>query len=750
MLRDFLNRLKFPGRGAARPRAASRRTAIETADRLIVEGNRAESEGRLREACELYRRAVAAAPGWGKAHLNLGIGLEAMGDIDGAVGCHERALANDPADPYANYNLGRLLYTRGQLPRGEQLLRQALRSRPEFPQAHVVLARVLEAQGNLDAAAAALEAVLKLRPDDISVLHHYAEVVGRLNRADEAQAALKRVIALDPENADANYSLATLLLTRGEFDDAEPLLRRVVRRDPNSVEAHSRLFDIYHSRGDLSAAVAELERVLELRPDWADALCNYGLVLKGLRRLREAESAFRRAVAADPGHSPAYRMLGGVLLGQCRAEEAFELYTKARQLCPEDLDLESAELFALNASDHAADDVLFEKHVAFGARIERAFPARFEPFRNSREPERRLRIGYVSGDFCYHVVTLFMKPMIERHDRSAYEVFCYSTGSSADDYTRQLSARADVWREAASVSESELANVVNRDAIDILVDLGGHSGIPQLAVFAQQPAPVQVTWLGYLNTTGMTRIQYRISDHCADPPGLTDHRHTETLVRLPHSQWCYRPFLSIPSTKTPPFVQNGYITFGSFNQAFKISRTARRLWREILERLPDSRLVIIGIDAGRAEDELLADLAGAAVDRARITVRPYVSLEDYFRSFDAVDMTLDTTPCSGGTTTCDSRWMGVPVITSPGTRSVSRSAASILTSAGLTEWIASGPEDYVRLAVEFAREEKTITQLRASLRRRMRESPLMDEAGFVRDVESAYRRMWQAWCSKSN
>jgi predicted O-linked N-acetylglucosamine transferase (SPINDLY family) len=248
----------------------------------------------------------------------------------------------------------------------------------------------------------------------------------------------------------------------------------------------------------------------------------------------------------------------------------------------------------------------------------------------------------------------------------------------------------------------------------------------------------------------MTRIQYRISDHYADPPGLTDHRHTETLVRLPHSQWCYRPFLSIPCANTPPLAQNGYITFGSFNQAFKISRTARRLWREILERLPDSRLVIIGIDAGRAEDDLLADLAGAAVDRARITVRPYVSLEDYFRSFDAVDIALDTTPCSGGTTTCDALWMGVPVITVPGSRPSSRSAASILTTAGLTEWIASSPEDYVRLAVEFAREEKTITQLRASLRRRMRESPLMDELRFVRDVERAYRGMWQSWCSKSN
>jgi predicted O-linked N-acetylglucosamine transferase (SPINDLY family) len=300
------------------------------------------------------------------------------------------------------------------------------------------------------------------------------------------------------------------------------------------------------------------------------------------------------------------------------------------------------------------------------------------------------------------------------------------------------------------MSAARLADEIHRDGIDILVDLAGHSGIPQLALFAQQPAPVQATWLGYLNTTGMTRIQYRISDRHADPPGLTESHHTETLLRLPHSQWCYRPFVTTPRAEMPPFEQNGYITFGSFNQAMKLSRSSRRLWAEILARLPDSRLLVLGVPEGRARDELWRDLTAAGVDRERITILPYLLLPDYFRRLAAADIALDTAPFSGGTTTCDALWMGVPVITVPGSRPSSRSAASILTTAGLTEWIASSPEDYVRLAVEFAREEKAITQLRASLRRRMRESPLMDEPRFVRDVESAYRGMWQSWCSKSN
>jgi predicted O-linked N-acetylglucosamine transferase (SPINDLY family) len=260
---------------------------------------------------------------------------------------------------------------------------------------------------------------------------------------------------------------------------------------------------------------------------------------------------------------------------------------------------------------------------------------------------------------------------------------------------------------------------------------------------------VQATWLGYLNTTGMTRIHYRISDRHADPPRLTERYHTETLVRLPHSQWCYRPFLPVDGAGTPPCLKNGYLTFGSFNQALKISHATRRLWAEILERVPDCRLVILGVGTGRAEAELLADLAREKADRARITIRPYVSLEDYFRSFDAVDVALDTTPYSGGTTTLDALWMGVPVITVPGSRPSSRSAASILTTAGLAEWVAPTSEDYVRLAVESSRDRALLAGLRGSLRAKLQRSPLMDEERFVRDLEAVYREMWRRWCGSN-
>jgi predicted O-linked N-acetylglucosamine transferase (SPINDLY family) len=717
------------------------------ADRLIAEGNRAEEAGRLEEACERYREAVRAAPDYARAHLNLGIGLEAAGAAEAATASYEAALAIDPADPFAAYNLGKLLYTRGKPAEAERLLRQALSNRDSFPEAQVVLSRVLESQGNLGAAAAALESAMRLKPDDFGALYLYAGVLARQGRLDEAQGALKRALAIDPDNADANLALGTLLLARGRPGEAEAPLRAVLKRDPDSMDAHARLSEVYDARGDFAAAAAELEAVLAKRPDWADALYNHGCVLKKQMRLAEAEGALRRALALDPAHARAARMLGSVLLGQCRTEEALALYRAARERIPRDLDLESAELFALNSSAGIADDALFARHVSFGKRIEEAHPPRFGPFGNARDPERRLRIGYVSGDFCYHVVTLFTLPVVERHDRSAFEVYCYSTGGRADGYTREVSARADHWREVSALPASGVADAIHRDRIDILVDLGGHSGIPQLAVFADQPAPVQATWLGYLNTTGMSRIRYRITDHHADPPGLTDRYHTEALVRLPHSQWCYRPFASIACAETPPLERNGHATFGSFNQALKISPETRRLWSGILQRLPGSRMVIFGIAEEGARHQLVTDLVGAAGERGRITVLPYVSLQDYFSGFNSVDIALDTMPYSGGTTSLDALWMGVPVVTAPGARPSSRSTASILTTAGLAGWIAANPEDYVRLAVEHARADGVLSGLRKTLRERLRASPLMDEKSFVRHLENAYRKMWRAWCN---
>lgn len=684
----------------------------ETADRLIAEGNRAEDAGRFADACARYGEAVQAAPRYAKAHLNLGIALEALGRLAEAAASYEAVLAMEPAHPYAHYNLGKLHFTRGAPQTAERHLRAALECRPEITEARIVLAHVLDARGDAAGAAAAFEAALKSRPGDFGAWFGFGQALRRLGRLDEAHAAFERAVALDPANADA----------------------------------HGALFDLHQGRGNLEAAAKHVEAVLRQRPDWADALLNYGIVLMRMQRLSEAEAAFRRLIALDPQYRTAYRMLGSVLHRAARIDEMLALCRAARERFPDWLELESFELFALNGVEDISAEELFERHRKFGARLERAHPARPVPFPNIPDPERRLRVGYLSGDFCYHVVSLFMLPLAERCDRGAIETYCYSVGGTTDAVTRRLMAASDVWRDAATMSDVELSDAIRRDRIDILVDLAGHTGIARLGVFAQQPAPVQATWLGYLNTTGLTRIQYRITDSYCDPPGLTDRYHTEALARLPRSQWCYRPFVTVEPASAAPVESNGFITFGSFNQTHKLSPSVRRLWAQIMQALPHSRLIIAGVQDEGVRELLRRDFAGCGIDRARIAFRPYGSLPDYYRWYNEVDIGLDTTLYSGGTTTLDALWMGVPVVTLPGERPASRSAASILAGVGLEDWIASSCEDYVRRAAAFGRDIARLAELRRTLRARLRASPLMDEARFARDMEALYRRMWRGWC----
>ncbi len=746
MLRRLLNRLTRLGGPHAFGETAGPETSAQAAERLITEGHRAEASGRHDVACERYRAAIAAAPRHAKAHLNLGIGLEARGDMAGAIAALEAALAIDTTEPFVRYNLGRLLLARGLPAQAEAHLRKALEQKPQFPEALIILSSTLDAKGESAQAAETLEAALQLRADDFGAWLHYGLLLKKIGRSGDAETALRRALAIDPENADVNYQLAVLLQQRGELPEAERCLHRALEREASMEAARAALFHVYQAQGNLPAALRELEAALAQRPDWVDAQYNYGLVLKNMRRLGDAETAFRRVIAMDPEYVPAHQMLGVSLLGQARIDEALQAYATARARHPDDFSLQSAELFALNFSDDITGDELFARHRAFGARLEAAHPSRRSAFRNSRDPARRLRIGYVSGDFCYHVVALFMLPLLERHDRSEYQILGYSTGQREDQYTRQLAALTDLWRPAAALSEAELAETIERDGVDVLVDLSGHSGISQLGLFARQPAPVQVSWLGYLNTSGMTRIRYRICDRHTDLPGIAERHHTENLVRLPDSQWCYRPFLAEDCAEDAPVRRNGYITFGSFSQPAKLSRSIRRLWAEILRQVPDSRLMVVGVSEDRARDALLQDMQAAGVAAARITVLPYLALTEYFRCFHSVDLALDTAPYSGGTTTCDTLWMGVPMLTVPGTRSPSRSAASILAVVGLNEWIAATPEDYVRRAVSFARDGALLSQLRQTLRARMQASPLMDEQRFARNMEAAYRHMWRAWC----
>jgi predicted O-linked N-acetylglucosamine transferase (SPINDLY family) len=614
----------------------------------------------------------------------------------------------------------------------------------------IAAGREAEGAGNLVEACALYRKAVELAPQHAPAHLNLGVGLEAAGDADGARKSYEAVLAIDPGNAFANYNLGKLCYVRREFSEAERYIRAALKRKPEFPEAHVVLANLHDARGEYPEAAVVLETAVRQRPDYAGAWYNYATILARLDRLAQAEDAARRVIRFDPGFFAGYAFLGDLLRTDGRLEEAVEMFGRARTLASGGLACEQAELHALNYFDGISVEALFERHRQVGSRIEVEHPARFDSFSNSKDPERRLRIGYVSRDFFRHPVSWFLVPVMARHDRSRFEICCYSTGPRSDDVTAQVRSLADRWVDAAKMSHSELADLIHRDGIDILVDLLGHAGSSDLAVFAQRPAPVQITWLGYLNTTGLTRMQYRLCDAISDPPGVADRLHTETLVRMPHSQWCYRPYremeLSREHATEPPCLRNGYVTFGSFNHRLKLSPTVLALWGRILTSMPDAQLVIMGVPEGPAQDRLIGEFTQHGIAAARIRLVAPLPMNDYFPWFDKVDLALDSTPYSGGTTTGDTLWMGVPVVTLAGERSVSRSAASMLTTVGLADWIAYTPEDYVRLALKFASDRTLLAGLRASLRRRMRESPLMDEVGFARDLEAVYRGLWRRWC----
>lgn len=628
----------------------------------------------------------------------------------------------------------------GDAVRALELYRQAAAIAPGLAATHLNLGIALESGGDAAGARASYERALELEPANAAASYNLGKLLYAQGACAEAEQRLAAALAAKPDFPEARVVRGYALHALDRFAEARDELRAALRDRPGDVHARAALYHVLDKTGDPVAAAQELEAILALQPDWTEALYNYGTTLMALKRDADAEAALRRVLRLEPTFATAYRMLGSLLHKQGRIEELIELCEAGRRALPDSFDLESFQLFALNFSDAVSADALFERHAAFGRRLEAAFRPRFR-FRERRGARRPLRIGYQSADLSYHPVGLFLLPVLEHHDRVKIEAYCYATGPQVDDFTRRLRGAAHAWREAHALADGDLADLIYRDGIDVLIDLAGHSGVSRLGVFAQKPAPVQAAWLGYLNTTGLTRIDFRLTDRHCDPAGLTERRHTEALLRMPASQWCYRPFVDLEPAMQAPVERNGTITFGSFTQTAKLSPATLALWARLFEALPGARLLVAGVAPGIAAEQLSARLAAAGIAASRVELAPFLPVAEYLRLYDRVDIGLDPLPYSGGTSTCDALWMGVPVITLPGERPASRSAASILASLGLDDWIARDAEDYIARARRFSADTTVVRDLRRSLRGRMKASPLTDEAAFTRQLEQAFERM---------
>jgi predicted O-linked N-acetylglucosamine transferase (SPINDLY family) len=454
-------------------------------------------------------------------------------------------------------------------------------------------------------------------------------------------------------------------------------------------------------------------------------------------------------VALRPDLASMRLNLGTTLLTIGRVEAGVEQLAKARELDPSLQDAAFSHLLGgLYIVRDPAEDLAAARAWAEGLGAARlAVPS---PHANPRDPGRRLRVGYVSPDFCRHVVSCFIEPVLAAHDRGAVEVWCYASVKKPDEVTARLKSLADQWRDVAAEDDEALAVRVRADGIDILVDLAGHTIGSRLAMFARRPAPIQLGWLGYPATTGLQQIDARIVDALTDPPGLTESQNSEKLLRLPGGFNCYRPPEDAPSVGGLPAAANGYVTFGSFNHAAKITPEALRLWAALLRVVPKSRLLIKhrGFDVASVRAAYVAELARHGATAERVELVAHVrEVNGHFGTYNRVDVSLDSFPYNGTTTTCESLWMGVPVVTLAGASHRARVGASLLTRAGYPGLVAATPREYVDIAAGLAGNLTSLAALRAGLRATFAASPVCDGVALTRHLESAFRDLWREWCA---
>jgi len=601
--------------------------------------------------------------------------------------------------------------------------------------------------GRLAEAETIYQQILSRQPSHAEALHALGIIACQAGRHEIAAEQISRALLLNPHNPIAHSNLGECYRLLGRLGEAEASFRRAIQLGPGNADAYSQLGLALKEQGQFDEAATALQHALQLQPNHAKAHFNLGTVFKAQGQLDEAVNAFRAAVEIQPDYAEAYNNLANALKDQGELISAFATYRRSLALKPDQAAVHSNLIFTLHMHPEEDRKRIGEEHERWNSQFSVPRRSQIQPHLNDPNPDRRLKIGYVSSTFCFHAVAFFLLPLLKAHDHGPLEIHCYSSTGQPDAITERLRQTADVWREVRGLSDLQLADQVRSDGIDILVDLSMHAGENHLLTFARQPAPLQVSWLAYPGTSGLDTIQYRLTDAVLDPPEQDNDLPGGRPVRLPNSWCCYAPVREFPPVSPLPAAHAGAITFGSLNRFCKLHETQLACWARLLQAIPESRIVII-CPPGRASERTYRLFAAHGVDKARVELVAPCAWPDYIALFQRIDVMLDISPCNGMTTTCHALWMGVPVITLAGASAVSRAGRSLLHAAGLPEWVGRNEDEYLRIAAQWAADFPRLAQLRATLRSRMQTSPLMDAPRFARHIEAAYRTIWRQWCKQ--
>jgi len=605
--------------------------------------------------------------------------------------------------------------------------------------------------GRLDEAESLYRRVRAVAPRNFDAVQLSGVIALQRGRATEAVELLRKAAAINPRAAMCRMRLGLALVTSGQPREAEVELREALRLQPDLIEAWDNLAFCLKTQDRLKEALECHEQSLKLNPRHAAGWFNYGLTLSVYGRVEEALRCHERALAVDPAYAKGHFGRAQVLQQLNRPAEAVAAYDRFLAQDPRNIDAHGYRLFALNNLDTVSRDYLFAQHVAFG-RLLGQTPA--PAFAHEPTAERRLRVAIVSPDFRTHSCAYFLEPLVSRLDPAQFELYFYHDHFREDEVTLRFKALAAGWRKIVGQSNAQVEKTIRADQPDIAIDLAGYtSSINRLPLFARHLAPVQISYLGYPNTTGVPAIGYRFTDAVTDPPGEADAFAVERLIRFAPTAWCYQPPADAPAVAAPPSLAapEAPFTFGCFNNLGKVTDTSLRLWARILAAVPEARLLFKGrgLTEAAGREQLLARFEACGLPRDRVELLDRTEETTHHLSLYArMDVSLDTFPYSGTTTTCESLWMGVPVVTLAGDRHAARVSASLLTAIGHAEWIACSEDDYVEKAVALARHRSALAAIRGALREEMQRSPLLDAGAQAQAFSTALRQCWSAWCAQ--
>lgn len=717
----------------------------EHSDALHGLGVIAHQIGRNDLAVELFKRSIMLNPKAAHYYNNLGNAFKALGQVGDAIIRFREALDIKPDYAEAYNNLGIALKNQGQWEEAIGCYQQAWALKPDLAEAQNNLGVLFKDQGRLDEAVECYKRALAVKLDYAEAYSNLGIAIQEQGRLEEAVMNFERALALKPKFIEGHINLGIAFKVLGRFNEAIACFEQAIAIKTTHAEAHLNLGAIFKDLGRLDDAIFSYQRALNIAPGFSKAYNNLGIALTALGKLDEATLQFQQALSIEPNSVDALNNLGIALKDQGRLDEALASFMRASDLAP-GLPGPSANAVYLLHFHPGYDTSAITQACRQWNQMYAAHLAQFVlPHPNDRNPERKLRIGYLSPNFCSHPVGRFLLPLIEQHDRGNFEIFAYAQVKRPDAVTDRFQLLMEHWRNTFGLSDAQLCDQIREDEIDILIDLTMHMAENRLLVFARKPAPVQATWLAYCSSTGLNTMDYRFSDPYLDPETRDETLYSEQTIRLPETYWCYQPTGIEPETGLPPSSKNGFITFGCLNNFAKVTSHTILTWIKIIQVVPKSCLLIHAAE-GSHRLRFLGEMERSGIDAQRVQFVGKLPIKKYFGFYQEIDIALDPFPYAGGTTTCDALWMGVPLVSLAGETAVARGGLSILSNLGLEELVAWDSDQYIQIAVNLAMNLPRLIELRKTLRSRIQESPLMDAPRFARQMEAAYRMMWRKWC----